>query len=156
MMKLMTPGFSMFNKKGNENPNFKHGLSKHPLHKIWSGIKSRCYCESSSHYKDYGNRGIKVCDEWKNNFKTFYDWAINNGWQSSLEINRINNNKNYESNNCNFVTSKINCNNKRNNKIVSYKDKQYTVAQLAEKYNLSWVLTNYRLNNNIPLDKTIR
>lgn len=83
-----------------------HGLSKHPLFRVWSHILDRCYNIAPAHinYRYYQGKGIKVCDEWKNNFKVFYDWAIANGWQKSLTIDRLDSNGNYEPENCQFIT----------------------------------------------------
>lgn len=83
-----------------------HGLSNHPLHRIWNRIIERCYYISPNHksYKYYRGKKIKVCDEWKNNFKIFYDWAIKNNWQKGFSIDRINPEGNYEPSNCEFVT----------------------------------------------------
>lgn len=60
----------------NGHHNATHGLSKHPIHSIWTNIKSRCYNKNVPHFKTYGARGIKVCDEWKGDFKAFYDYVI--------------------------------------------------------------------------------
>jgi len=90
-----------------------HGLTKHPLHRVWLGIKKRCDNENDLRYKDWGGRGITICDEWKNKFKTFYDWCVNNGWNGKLQIDRINNDGNYEPNNCRFLTAQENNGNKR-------------------------------------------
>lgn len=81
--------------------NYTHNLSKHPLYPIWSGINSRCYRVKDKHYKDYGSRGIK--NFWKDDFKAFYDWAIENGYKKGFSIERINVNGNYEPNNCTFI-----------------------------------------------------
>lgn len=75
-------------------------------------MKARCRNKNSISYKNYGGRGINVCDEWLD-FKTFYDWAISNGYDENLEIDRIDNNKNYEPNNCRWVTKTFNRKHKR-------------------------------------------
>lgn len=92
-----------------------HGESGTNLHRRWSRMISRCYSKSNIGYGYYGGRGISVCDEWKFDYRTFRDWAIRNGWNPSLQIDRINNEGNYEPSNCRFVTSKENNRNKRNN-----------------------------------------
>jgi hypothetical protein len=102
------------NQKREERFTF-HGLSKHPLYKVFYGIRLRCYNPKAINYKNYGKRGIKICDEWKNDFKTFYDFCIQNGWKKGLQIDRINNDENYEPGNCRFVTQIENL--KKNNKL---------------------------------------
>jgi len=94
-----------------ETTNFRtHGLSKkYPkLYNVWGGIKRRCYNKNQKSFKNYGARGIKMCNEWKNDFKSFYEWALNNGYKEGLEIDRINNNGNYEPNNCRWITKQEN------------------------------------------------
>lgn len=90
------------------NPRTTHGLRGHRLNSIWRGMKTRCYNEKSFGYSNYGGRGIIICDEWKNDFKVFYDWAIKNGYKDGLTIDRINNDGNYEPNNCQWITKSEN------------------------------------------------
>lgn len=81
-----------------------HNLSKHPLFKVYNGMKERCINPNHNRYEYYGGKGIKVCDEWRDDFKTFYDWAVVNGYRKGLTIDRKNGNKNYEPDNCRFTT----------------------------------------------------
>lgn len=113
-----------------------HGLRKHPLYNIWSHIKQRCSDKNCPSYKNYGGRGISVCNEWTNNFILFYNWAIDNSWEKGLEINRIDNNGNYEPANCNFVTSKENSRNRRNNVIIEYKGESKVLCEWADIYQV--------------------
>jgi hypothetical protein len=71
-------------------------------------MKRRCYASSHQEYKNYGGRGIKICDEWFNDFVSFYEWAINNGYQDDLTIDRIDNDGNYEPKNCQWISLKEN------------------------------------------------
>lgn len=81
-----------------------HGLKNHPLYSVWKDMKRRCHNPRRRKYPVYGGRGIIVCDEWKDNFKTFYDWAMNNGYKKGLSIDRIDNDGNYEPSNCQWIT----------------------------------------------------
>ena len=95
------------------NSLFRHGLSGHKLFKVLSSIKDRCNNKNNKSFDYYGGRGISVCDDWKNDFMSFYDWAINNGYADGLEIDRIDNNGNYEPLNCRFVARNIQVQNTR-------------------------------------------
>lgn len=74
------------------------------LHKVWTGMKSRCFNPKHKDYKNYGGRGITVCDSWKNSYIAFRDWSLKNGYKKELTIDRINNDGNYEPSNCQFIT----------------------------------------------------
>lgn len=99
--------------------NRKHGLKDHTLYRKWFGMKTRCYNPKYENYNHYGGRGIIVCNEWVNDFKAFYDWAIENGWREGLEIDRISNDGNYEPTNCRFVTTLINNRNRSISKLTT-------------------------------------
>ena len=88
-------------------------ISKNKLYQTWSGIKSRCTSSKSTSYKNYGGRGIKMCDLWHNDFYEFEKWSLANGYKKGLQIDRINNNGNYEPTNCRYVERHINAANKR-------------------------------------------
>lgn len=80
--------------------NTTHGESKSRLYRIWYGMKNRCYNEKQDCFDRYGGRGIKICDEWINDFIKFKEWAESNGYTEELTLDRIDNNGNYEPNNC--------------------------------------------------------
>lgn len=96
--------------------NYRHGLYGTRLYSIWHDMNTRCYYEKTKCYKYYGGRGITICDEWKNNFVNFYNWAINNGYKDNLSIDRIDVNGNYEPSNCRWATMQEQQLNKRNSK----------------------------------------
>ena len=95
----------------------KHGYSfrgkKCRLYSIWANMKTRCYNKKNKNYKNYGGRGIKICNDWPMDFPAFYDWAITNGYSDSLTIDRINNDGNYEPSNCRWATAKEQRHNQR-------------------------------------------
>ena len=93
------------------------GLSKTKIHERWRSIVRRCCDISNISYKYYGARGITVCDEWKNSFLSFYNWAINNGYREGLQIDRLDNSKGYCPDNCRWVTVFVNSINRRSTKL---------------------------------------
>ena len=95
-----------------------HGKTKTRLYGVWNSMCSRCYVVTNSAYKNYGGRGIKVCDEWRNNFQAFSDWAMENGYDPNAPkgvctIDRIDYNKDYSPDNCRFVDMKMQVFNRR-------------------------------------------
>ena len=133
--------------------NATHHLTNTRLYKIWNSMKQRCYYKKQKEYNNYGGRGIKVCDEWKKDFMSFYNWAIQNGYDENKttkeqSIDRIDVNGNYEPNNCRLTTMKKQQNNRSNNRYIYYKNKKYTIAELSYKLNINYATLLWRINNN--------
>ena len=123
----------------------RHGLSGTKLYHIREGMLSRCNNPNSPSYKHYGGRGIKVCDDWHNPVK-FIDWAIANGYKEGLKIDRIDNNGNYEPNNCRWTTMKVNANNMRSNRRLTLNGKTRTVSEWSDKLGIHFNRIHCRLN----------
>ncbi len=110
----------------------KHNLHDTRLYKIWIDMKKRCYNPNQTHFKDYGGRGILVCGDWKDNFQAFYDWAMSNGYDDNLTIDRIDNNGIYEPSNCHWVDMKSQSRNTRRNVKIEYNGKKICIAEAVE------------------------
>lgn len=96
----------------------KHGLKNHPLYSVWHDMHRRCSNPAFRNWKHYGGRGITVCDQWKDPAR-FVQWALANGWQKGLLLDRRDNDGNYEPRNCRFVDALTSNRNKNNNRMVS-------------------------------------
>lgn len=107
----------------------KHGLRKTKLYTVWSHMKDRCNNPRKDTYPYYGGRGIKVCAEWINNFKAFYDWSMANGYKEGLTLDRINTDGDYEPNNCRWITTKEQANNRRSNRYITFNGESHTLAE---------------------------
>lgn len=146
---------SRINGKNNEKyVQIKQNTLYKKLYTTWIGIRRRCKSKKSSKYKDYGGRGIDICKQW-DNFENFFEWSINNGVKSNLSIDRIDNNGNYEPNNCRWATSKIQQRNRRNSHIVKFKSNTYCITELAEKYNINIRTLRGRLKRGWTIEKAI-
>lgn len=111
---------------------YKNGDSYTRLYTIWVDMKDRCFNKNGKAYRNYGQRNITVCDEWKHNFRSFKQWALSNGYTDKLTIDRINNDGNYEPSNCRWVDNIVQQNNKRNNHYITYKGETKTLSQWSK------------------------
>lgn len=141
---------------GNGKNLLIHGLSHHKLHHVWGSMIGRCNNPKNKKYKDYGGRGVVVCDEWASNFKSFYDWAIDK-WAEGLQLDKdkLGNGLLYSPNTCCFISCKENQNNKRSNVLIGYKGEIKTVTQWATLFGFSRHLIFRRLKNGWNIDKAL-
>lgn len=131
----------------------KHGLANSRLYIIWFNIKQRCNNSKNPNYKHYGGRGIKICKEWQENFMSFYNWAMDNGYKEDLTIDRIDVNGNYEPNNCRWATSDIQANNMRTNRILTYKEETHNMKQWAKILNINYTTLHSRFRKGWTIEK---
>ena len=118
------------------------------LQEIFHSMKQRCYNPNAKSYKHYGGRGIVICDEWLSSSKTFYNWSNDNGYKEGLTIDRIDNNKGYSPENCRWVSAKVQANNKRNNRVITYKGETKTLAEWCEVLDLDYDVIEHRLSRS--------
>lgn len=109
----------------------RHGKSHTRLYRIWGGMKTRCYNPNSDHFKDYMGRGITICDEWRNSFEAFHDWAVANGYRDDLTIDRKDPNGNYEPSNCQWITTKEQNRNKTSTAVIEYRGEKRRLKEWA-------------------------
>ena len=117
----------------------------HLLFGIWKKMMERCGDPSCERYADYGGRGISVCYEWENDFDAFADWSHENGFAEGLTIDRIDNDGNYEPNNCRWMTRREQNRNKRTNKLVTYKGITKPLVEWCEELGLRYDPIHNRL-----------
>ncbi len=126
-------------------PGRKHGLAKTPLYEVHHLMMRRCYEVDSKNYHQYGGRGIKVCEEW-HDVTAFNTWAMANGFEEGLQLDRQDNYGSYEASNCHFVSSKANNNNRRDNRLIRYAGKTQTLQQWADETGLNTATIRMRID----------
>lgn len=121
-------------------------------------MKKRCYSKHSQQKKWYQDKGILVCDEWINNYQAFKIWALRNGYKNNLQLDRVDNDGNYNPDNCQFITCLENIRKKPGNKLSFsdaidirelYKNKNITHEQISKIYCVDRSLIGYVINNKI-------
>lgn len=132
-----------------------HGMSKTRIYRIWKDMRRRCNNPSRINYHRYGGRGINVCEDWNTNFVAFYDWAMNNGYQDNLSIDRIDNDAGYYPNNCRWVSNTTQANNRRNNRYLEFEGKKRTISEWSSETGLSQTVIESRLNLGWDVKRTL-
>lgn len=134
----------------------KHGKCNTRLYRRWKHMKDRCYNKNYKRYSDYGGRGIVVCDEWRNDFQAFYDWAINNGYKENLSIDRIDNNKGYSPDNCQWVDVATQNRNTRRTINFTYQGETHCLKDWCEILNLKYTTVKQRVTQyHWPIEKAL-
>ena len=137
----------------------KHGLSYHPLKKIWTAMKSRCDNDNDPSYPNYGGRGVYVCEEWANNLEAFHNWCVKNGWKKGMDVDKDikadGRGMVYSPDFCSIVTRKKNLRSKGNNRIISYNGESRCVSEWCEIFNLSRRAIEGRIRNGWSVDEML-
>ena len=123
-----------------------HGKQPARLYRIWSGMIQRCTNPNKDNYPFYGGRGITVCNEWREDFISFRDWAIANGYADNLTLDRIDNDGNYEPSNCRWETQLRQCNNTRRNHLLTFQGETHTISEWARIVGMKVDTLERRIN----------
>lgn len=133
-----------------------HLKSKTRIYRIWEDIKQRCYNKKQANYKWYGAKGISMCVEWKDSFENFCAWALLNGYNEQLTIDRIDANGNYEPSNCRWVTSREQARNKSSNIYVTINGETKVLKDWCETYCISYATVQTRIRGGWGIVKAIQ
>lgn len=125
--------------------NLIHGMSYTVYYRTWSNIKSRCLNKNTKFYKDYGGRGIKICDRWLNSFENFYE-DMGERPSNKHSLDRIDNDGDYCKENCRWATWIQQSRNSRNTRMITYKGETYCLTKWAEMLDIKYSALIYRLN----------
>lgn len=132
-----------------------HGKTNTRLYSIWQNMRKRCYYSKYIEFENYGGRGISICDEWRNNFESFYKWAINNGYADNLSIDRINVNANYEPSNCRWADRKQQSRNTSVSHYLTYNGETKTLIEWAEEKGINYKKLWFRIKSNWSAEKAL-
>lgn len=132
-----------------------HGLRKHPLYHVWSTMRQRCNNPANHKFKDYGGRGIRVCQRWETSFKNFHDDMVE-GYVKGLQIDRIDNNSGYGPDNCRWVTQTTNSRNRRNNHILTLDGESKCLGEWAEITGIQIGTLWYRVSSGWSPEKVVK
>lgn len=138
-----------------------HGLRRTQIYKVWAGIKDRTNPNNNNCKDNYRKFAIKMCDEWRNDFMSFYNWAVANGYKeeklpngkNKWTIDRIDNNGDYCPANCRWITNKEQMNNQTTNRRITYKGKTQTLAQWCEELGLPYGTILFRLRIGYDVER---
>lgn len=128
----------------------KHGGTGTKIYYIHAQMKNRCFNPKARSYPPYGGRGITVCQEWKDSFVAFREWALSNGYEEGLSIDRIENDGNYEPGNCRWIPMIEQAKNTRQTRYVIYQGEKIPIREAAKRSGVSHQKLRSRLRNECP------
>lgn len=126
-----------------------------PLYGRWNGIKQRCKNPDNPKYLNYGGKGVTLDESWEDFYK-FKEWALSSGYKKELTIDRIDSNGNYEPINCRWVNQKVQQNNRTNNRVIIFEDKEYTLSEFSEKVGLNRATIAQRLDKGMTIEEILK
>lgn len=132
---------------------FKHGMVEDRLYQIWHGMKDRCLRENGQHYHKYGGRGITICPEWAESFEAFRDWAMANGYQDNLSLDRKDNDGPYSPDNCRWATRKEQQSNRSNTVFLTHGGETRTLAEWSQITGINYYTLRYRVEQGFTGEK---
>ena len=125
-----------------------HGMSGHPAFAVWNSMVQRCSNPNHPAWKNYGGRGITVCERWVCSFENFWT-DMGGSYQFGLELDRKNNAEGYSPDNCRWVTRRVNCRNRRNSLLCEYAGESRPVKEVAELTRINYTTLLYRLDHGV-------
>lgn len=132
---------------------YRHGYANTRLFEIWCRMRERCTNPAKDHYDRYGGRGIKVCNEWMKDFVPFKEWALANGYQDNLSIDRIDNDGDYSPDNCRWATQSEQCRNRSNTVKLTHNGETKPLADWSELYGVKYKLAHERYKKGWPFER---
>lgn len=132
-----------------------HGMSQHKLYYIHKTMIARCHNPNARGYERYGGKGITVCEEWRKDRCAFFEWALTNGYEDGLTLDRRDNSKGYSPDNCRWASRKQQANNRGSNHIICINGESHTLSEWAELKNINKNTLCWRLKNGWTEEKAI-
>ncbi|ABK45339.1 conserved hypothetical protein [Magnetococcus marinus MC-1] len=131
----------------------KHGLNHSKLHWMYDNMMKRCYRPETNRYERYGGRGIGVCQEWRDDRSAFYTWALEQGWEVGLSIDRIDVDGDYTPTNCRFIPIERQASNTSRNRYLEWNGKRQTVSDWARELGVRPQALQHRVDRGWNLHR---
>lgn len=132
-----------------------HGGRNERLYNVWCAMKERCNNPHNKRYRNYGGKGVSVCEEWKEDYAAFRKWAMDNGYAEGLTIDRIDGNGNYSPDNCRWATHAMQNRNYSRNHFLTFNGETLCLKDMAEKYGVNPTTVLFRLNSGKTLEEAL-
>jgi hypothetical protein len=143
-------------RNGCKNPNYKGGRTNTRLYGIYHNMKTRCYNAKSQFYHRYGGRGITVCEEWKNDFQIFYEWAMYNGYSDELTLDRIDSDKGYSPDNCRWTDKRTQAINRCTTHLITIEGVTKSLIEWCEIFCINYQTVQDRLKRGWSEEKALK